>query len=166
MKFNLQSKKVFNEKHDRTYKRIVTAGAIGTIIATACSITWANTAAEARPLALRTIMQGLSENMQTVTDAISREDWKQVVKTAPLIADHPLPPLLEKVTILSFVGSDAGRFKGFNRQTHQAAKKLEDVARKQNGNVVITAFATLQSSCLACHQSFRKPFKEYFYGQQ
>lgn len=26
-------------------------------------------------------------------------------------------------------------------------------------------FATLQKSCLACHQSFRKTFKEHFYGK-
>ena len=39
----------------------------------------------ARPLELRRIMNELSRNMQLVTDAIAREDWALVEKTAPLI---------------------------------------------------------------------------------
>jgi len=116
-----------------------------------------------KSLVLRTIMQELNKNMQTVTDAISRGDWNQVVKTAPLIADHPQPPLAEKVHILSFAGFDASKFKNFDKQTHQAAKELEEVSMKQDGKGAIAKFATLQNSCLTCHQSFKKAFKEHFY---
>lgn len=118
------------------------------------------------PLALRGIMGELNRNMQTVTDAVSRENWEQAAKTAPRIADHPQPPIMEKLRILSFAGSGVQKFKDFNRQTHLAAKHLEEVAGKQDGHAVIAAFAALQSSCLACHQDLRKPFKEHFYGQQ
>ncbi len=34
-----------------------------------------------------------------------------------------------------------------------------------DGQAAISSFATLQNSCLSCHQSFRKPFVEYFYAQ-
>ena len=132
-----------------------------------CSITiWADNTAETQPLALRIIMQELSKNMQAVTDAISREDWARVAEIAPLIADHPKPPQEEKVRILSFIGQDAGRFKAFDGKTHQTAKELGEIASKQDGAAVISSFAALQSSCLACHQSFRRPFKKYFYGLQ
>lgn len=126
----------------------------------------AETGAElTKPLALRSIMQDLGKNMQAITGGISREDWKQVAKIAPLIADHPQPPLVEKVRILSFVGSDAGQFKVYDEKTSHAAQSLRQAATRQDGPVVVSAFATLQNSCLACHQSFRKPFKEHFYGQ-
>jgi cytochrome c556 len=118
------------------------------------------------PLALRAIMDELNRNMQTLTDAISREDWEQVAKTAPRIADHPQPPMMEKLRILNFAGSDVHKFKNFNRQTHHAATHLEEVAGKQDGHAVIAAFAALQSSCLDCHQDLRKTFKEHFYGRQ
>lgn len=118
------------------------------------------------PLALRAIMVELNRNMQTVTDAVSHENWEQAAKTAPQIADHPQPPMMEKLRILNFAGSDVQKFKNFNRQTHLAAKHLEEVAGKQDGHAVIAAFAALQSSCLACHQDLRKPFKEHFYGRQ
>jgi hypothetical protein len=65
----------------------------------------------AQPLAMRGIMQDLGRHMQTVTLAIAREDWALVEKTAPLIAQHAQPPLMEKTRILRFVGTDMGKYK-------------------------------------------------------
>lgn len=134
--------------------------------ASACQQAWADSAIEAKPLALRKIMQDLGKNMQIITDGISREDWEMVAKVAPLIADHPQPPLAEKMRILSFVGSDMGKFKSHDEKTHRAAQALEQAAAHSDGQAVISSFATLQNSCLACHQGFRKPFLEHFYGQR
>ncbi len=111
-------------------------------------------------------MQDLSMNMQAVTDGISREDWPLVAKIAPRIADHPQPPLAEKMRILSFIGSDAGKFKDYGEKNHQAGQELKRAAMRQDGPAVIAAFATLQNGCLTCHQSFRKSFQEHFYGQR
>ena len=122
-----------------------------------------NTAAE--PMDQRRIIQVLGKDMQTVTDGIYREDWELVVQTAPCIAEHPQPPLGETMHILGFVGSDADRFKRFDEQTHQAAKALEQAARRGDGQAVVASIATLQHSCLACHQNFCKAFVEHFYGQ-
>jgi len=137
-----------------------------TILTAISSATWADeNDSSFKPLALKTIMQKLSKDMQTVTDAISREDWGQVAKTAPLVANHPQPPIAEKMRILSFAGSKVSKFKSFDKQTHQAAKELEKVAIKQDGKGAIAKFATLQNSCLDCHQNFRETFKEHFYGK-
>lgn len=122
--------------------------------------------AEAEPMALRKIMRERGKSMQTVTDGISREDWRLIADTAPRIAEHPQPPLGEKTRILAFVGTDAGRFKGFDEQTHQAARTLGQAAERGDGQAVIASFASLQKSCLACHQAFRKPFVEHFYGHR
>lgn len=127
---------------------------------------WADANAGTEPMQLRRIMQELGKNMQAVTDGISREDWRLVADTAPRIAEHPQPPLAEKVRILAFVGSDAGRFRRFDEQTHQAARTMEQAAKQGDGQAVVAAFATLQNSCLACHQNFRKPFVEHFHGQR
>ena len=153
-------------KHKRSFKTLVAAAVIGTLPATVSTMTWANDDAEAKPLALRRIMQDLGKSMQVITDGISREDWELVAKTAPLIADHPQPPLVEKLRILSFVGADAGKFKGHDEKTHQAARELRQAATRQDGPAVVAAFASLQNSCLACHRSFRKPFKEHFYDKR
>lgn len=117
-----------------------------------------------KPLELRLIMQDLSHNMQKITHAIAMEDWPQIEAIAPLIANHSQPPPAEKSRILKFAGSNMGKFKNFDLQTHNAAIKLSEVASHQNGSEVIATFAILQNSCLACHEKFRKPFNEYFYA--
>ncbi len=155
-------------QHRHRFRTFFTATAkatiVGVLLASTCSQAWADDADKTKPLALRKIMQDLGKNMQGITDGISREDWEIVRKLAPLIADHPQPPLVEKMRILSFIGADTGKFKGHDEKTHLAARALEQAAARSDGQAVISSFATLQNSCLACHQSFRKPFVEHFYG--
>jgi cytochrome c556 len=119
-----------------------------------------------KPLALRGMMDKLGRDMQIVTGAISKEDWALVATLAPKIASHAEPPLPEKVRILSWLGSDAGRFRGFDGQAHDAATAMGEAAKRRDGQAVIAAFAKVQQSCLGCHQSFRQPFVEHFYGSR
>ena len=151
-------------QHRHRFKAYFTATVIGTLLASTCSQAWADDAGKAKPLALRKIMQDMGKNMQGITDGISSEDWKMVAKLAPLIADHPQPPMAEKLRILSFLGSDAGKFKRHDETTYQAAQALEQAAASSDGKAVIQSFARVQESCLGCHQAFRKPFVEHFYG--
>lgn len=75
-------------KNANTYNRKTSLFVIVAILLAASSETWADANNNgAKQIVLRTIMLELNKNMQTVTDAISREDWEQMAKTAPLIAD-------------------------------------------------------------------------------
>lgn len=109
-------------------------------------------------------MDQLGRDMQAVTGAISREDWTLVTRLAPDIARHPEPPLSEKMRIITWLGTDAGKFRGFDGEVHDAAIAMGEAATRGDGQAVIAAFAKLQQGCLACHQTFRKPFTEHFYG--
>ncbi len=120
----------------------------------------------ARPLALRQIMKDMGRNMQSIVDAIAREDWPQAAKAATAVGAHPEPPLTEKVRILAFIGTDAGKFKGFDEKSGQAAKALQQAAARVDGPGVIAAFAEMQTACLGCHHSFRRPLVEHFYGKR
>ena len=117
-----------------------------------------------QPLSMRGIMQDLGRHMQTVTQAIALEDWALVEKTAPLIAQHPQPPLMEKTRILRFVGTDMGKYKSHDHKTHEAAHELAQAGKNKDGMAVIAAFQSVQTGCYGCHQEFRKPFVEHFYG--
>lgn len=139
----------------------------GSMLMTLCVQALAESGGESgESMALRKIMREMGENMQLITDGISREEWAQVEKTAPLVADHPQPPFMEKMRILGFIGTDVATFKGHDAKTHEAAVAVAEAARQRDGEVVITAFATLQKTCLNCHQQFRKPFVDHFYGQE
>lgn len=153
-------------KHRLILKNTFVYAILGLNMACAASQSWAEGGSSAHSMELRRIMQDLGKNMLAVTDGISQEDWDLVTETAPLIADHPQPPFSERVRVLSFIGSNASKFRGYDKQTHQAARDLEEAAIKKDGKMVIAAFARLQNSCLACHQRFRKSFVEHFYGQR
>ncbi|MEN9396576.1 MAG: hypothetical protein RLZ81_1106 [Pseudomonadota bacterium] len=152
-------------KHQPTLKTTITAGMIGTLLASVTSLSWADDSAAAAPLALRKIMRDLGLNMQAITDGISRGDWALVAKVAPLIADHPQPPLGEKMRILSFVGTNMTKFKAYDNQTHEQAQEVGEAAKGKDGAGVILAFQKLQTSCYNCHTEFRKPFVAHFYGR-
>lgn len=123
------------------------------------------TSLAAEPLALQGIMKDMGRNMQVVVDGLSREDYTMVEKAALSIAVHPQPPLGEKMRVMGFVGSNAPRFKAFDGETHDNAMALAKASKSGNGEAAIAAFQKIQSSCLACHQAFRKPFVEHFYGK-
>lgn len=118
----------------------------------------------AKDMALRKIMKDLGASMQTVTHAISMEDWQQVEKTAPLISDHPQPPLTEKMRIIAFIGTDMGKFKGYDSKVHEAADSLAQAAKAKDGAAVIAAFNSVQTACYGCHKEFRGQFLRHFYG--
>lgn len=125
-----------------------------------------NSPQRAEPLVLQKVMKDLGKHMQAITDGISREDWAVVEKMAPLIGEHPQPPLSEKTRIIGFMGSNMGKFKAYDGETHEAAHVLAEAAKNKDGQAVINAFQTLQTSCYNCHREFRKPFVKHFYGIQ
>lgn len=134
------------------------------LAASACLVLATTGVQAAEPLALQKVMKDLGINMQVIADGISRGDWDLVEKTASLVADHPRPPLSEKMRIISFVGTDMGKFKAFDGETQDQAQAVARAAKVKDGSGVILAFQKLQTSCYNCHSEFRKPFVEHFYG--
>lgn len=120
----------------------------------------------AKPMALRIVMEKLGRDMQAVTGAIATEDWKLVAELAPEIANHAEPPMSEKVRILAWLGADVGKFRGFDGQVHDAATAMGEAAKRGDGQTVIADFASVQKSCLACHQGFRESFQKHFYEKR
>ena len=137
--------------------------ALSMALVTAATGLGAQSVDAAKPMALRIVMEKLGRDMQTVTGAISKEEWALVAELAPKIANHAEPPVAEKMRILAWLGTDAGKFRSHDGQTHESATAMGDAAKRGDGLAVISAFSKVQQSCLICHQSFRKPFLEHFY---
>lgn len=109
----------------------VTAVAAGMLLLAA---SWSTAAGGTRQTSgfpmLRTIMRDMGNNMQVIADAIAREDWARVAKTAPLLAARPKPSMAEKVRLLGFLGTNAGEFRGYDKETRHAAQALELAATR------------------------------------
>ena len=151
--------------HLLNHRQLLTI-ALSVALATAATGLGAQSAEAAKPMALRSVMERLGRDMQAVTGAISKEEWTLVAELAPKIAKHAEPPLGEKMRILGWLGTDAGKFRGIDGQVQGAASAMGDAARRGDGQAVIAAFSKTQQSCLACHQSFRRSFVEQFYGSR
>lgn len=121
-------------------------------------------AVAAEPLRLRQVMSDLGKNMQAVADGLAREDYAVVGKVALAIAEHPQPPLSEKLRTLGFVGSRMAQFKAYDQQTQELALEIVEAARQKSAPVAIASFRALELSCQGCHQDFRKSFVDHFYG--
>jgi len=134
------------------------------ILLTAAATLHAETEEAIEPLVLQGVMQQLGRDMQAVTGAIATENWSTVAELAPKIARHAQPPMMEKLRILSWLGSDAGKFRGFDGDVHDAAMAMREAAMRGKGQAVISAFSEVQLSCLGCHLNFREPFIKHFYG--
>ena len=148
-------------KHFR--KIAVTAIAAGMLL---LATSWSAAAGGTRQTSgfpvLRTIMRDMGKNMQVIADAILREDWARVARTAPLLADRPQPSMAEKIRLLGFLGTNAGEFRSYDKNTRDAVQALELAAMRGDGKASIAAFATLEASCLGCHRDFRTSFVEQF----
>ncbi|MEX8496830.1 cytochrome c [Leptothrix ochracea] len=153
------------------WQPLMGAGVLSVLLSSSCAV-WSkepepqqlSPSPSPSPLALRGIMQALGQHMQTLAGAIAQEDWALVARTAPKVAEHQEPPALEKIRILSFIGTDISKFKAHDETTHHAAHSMIEAAERQDGAAVIRAFADLQTGCLGCHQAFRPAFKAHFYG--
>jgi hypothetical protein len=85
-------------------------------------------------------MDKLGRDMQAITGAISKEEWAVVAELAPKIANHAEPPVAEKMRILAWLGTDAGKFRSHDGQTHESATAMGDAAKRGDGLAVISAF--------------------------
>lgn len=146
----------------RRYIALALSAALASLVLAA----GAQSAEPEKPMALRAVMDRLGRDMQAVTGAISKEDWATVAGLAPGIARHDEPPMSEKMRILAWLGKDAGTFRGFDGQVHDAATAMGEAAKRGDGQAVIASFSRTQQSCLACHQGFRQSFQEQFYGNR
>lgn len=118
----------------------------------------------AEEMVLGKVMKAQARNMQLIAGAIAHEDYEQVVNASLAVIDppHPSSTLSEKLKLMSFLGTDIGRFKKLDSNTKERAASLAKTAGTHNGEATIAAFQRLQMSCLACHSEFRKPFQDYF----
>lgn len=113
---------------------------------------------------LSKVMETQGRSMQLIAGAIAREDYGEVAAGAMAVIgpSHPPAALAEKLELMRFLGGKAGRFRGLDRDTKERAAALVKAVRARDGEATIGAFQRLQTSCLACHAEFRKPFRDHF----
>lgn len=108
------------------------------------------------------IMEDLGDHMVGITEGITHEDWIRVAEHAEAVANHPRPPMTERVRIMAFAGTEVAQFKKYDNEVHEAASSLADEAAGGDGSAIIAAFGRLQNGCLDCHATFRSAYRKHF----
>jgi len=143
-------------------RKLLVASRVGLImLSLVANLAYAETAEE--PLMLRKIMQAMQSNIQQIEQGIVKQDWDLVSQNALSIADHPAPPLFEKLRIFAYINTDLGEFKKLDKKTHETAKILGEMALKDDKSTIGVVVSELKGSCEQCHQVFRQEFQANFY---
>lgn len=103
----------------------------------------------------RGMMQELGRQMGRLTEGIMADDMVLVASSAISIAEHPKPPMSERIRIVSELGTDATAFRAIDRDVHDTAMAIHTAAKEGDRMVVTKKFHNLVNSCLACHNRFR-----------
>lgn len=101
------------------------------------------------------IMRQLDADTVALTSSLMTENWSAMSAAAKAIADHPKVPMVERVKILSELGSEAPAFRSFDTQVHDAAVGISEAADRRDLTGARARFDEMLDSCIACHSLFR-----------
>jgi cytochrome c556 len=106
-------------------------------------------------LDLVTIMRGLEVNMQELEAGLWRDDLGAVAAGADAIAQHPHVGPTDRARIQTVLGAGFRDFVAADKVTHGAAVAVSTAAKAGDRQQVVSGLATLQASCVQCHDSQR-----------
>ena len=98
--------------------------------------------------ALKTIMQGLRDNLVEVTDGLLSGNRDQLAAGADSIADHPHIPPADVQLIAAGLGPEMAAFKQFDMLVHESALKIAAAARAGDNEAAIAAYRKMTDGCL------------------
>jgi len=134
---------------------------ITAIIAVAASVAFAGVG---EPLRLKTIMNDLAGEMETISRGVWLGDFKSIEAAAVKVADHEKPPMPERMKILGFLKGRAGGFKTADAKVHNNAMAMAEAAKREDMKGVLENFSIVIEGCVECHTDYRPVIVEHFYG--
>jgi cytochrome c556 len=104
---------------------------------------------------IKTIMQRLMMDMQTIEVGIWNENYETIWSGAENIVNHPKIPVEQRKEISSILGDEMKAFVAFDKQVHNHADSLAKDAINQNMEEILKHYSIIQQGCVSCHGNFR-----------
>lgn len=104
---------------------------------------------------LQDIMRDMGAELGRLAQALSADDLDRAAEAARAIAEHPRPPLAERMRILGRLGNDAAAFRAGDHEVHEAALAVRAAADAADRDALRSGFHRLMNGCLDCHTRFR-----------
>lgn len=120
-----------------------------------------NLTKEKQDKSLKTIMQLLMLDMQTIEVGIWYENYETIRAGAEKIVNHPKIPVNERQRIASILGQNKMKaFAAYDKLVHDHADSLANEAEAEEMELILKRYNIIQKGCVNCHSSFRKPIIE------
>lgn len=104
---------------------------------------------------IKTIMQRLMMDMQTIEVGIWNENYETIWSGADNIVNHPKIPLEQRKEIKRILGKEMNAFVAFDKQVHNHADSLAQDAKAKNMAEILKHYNIIQQGCVSCHANFR-----------
>ena len=104
---------------------------------------------------IKTIMQRLMMDMQTIQVGIWNENYETIWAGANQIVNHPKIPKDQRKEIAGILGPKMKAFAAIDQQVHNHADSLARDAKARNMDEILKHYTIIQNGCVSCHASFR-----------
>jgi len=104
---------------------------------------------------LKAVMQQLAHDFAVLNQAVLVKDFSSAASAAHRIADHETPSMMEKMKIMSGMGTEMSSFKKEDEKVHQLAIWVEKAAIAQDMPNLIKHQSNMLSACMGCHTLYR-----------
>jgi len=106
-------------------------------------------------VSLKTIMQGLRNNLVEISDGLLTDDFEKVSKGASAIASHPRIPAEQVQLVAAELGQEMAAFKQMDTLVHDLSLEIETAARALDHGAASSAYQRMVNGCFACHQAYK-----------
>ena len=130
-------------------KRIRRAVALFWILLPAIAVT-------ADSVTLKSIMQGLRDDLVDISDGLLTDDFELVANGAVRIASHPQIPAAQVQRVAAELGTEMAAFKQLDTLVHDLAIEISAAAEAGNGDAAISNYQRMIDGCFACHRTFKE----------
>jgi hypothetical protein len=114
------------------------------------------TAESAAETNLKEIMQGLRDDLLTITDGLVTDNFDTIVTGATGIANHDAIPGQQVQLVLAELGSEMASFKQFDTQVHDLALSIAAAAKAQDRETVMSEYQQMIGGCVGCHVAYKE----------
>ena len=104
---------------------------------------------------LKTIMQGLRDNLVEISDGLLTEDFALVSRGASAIAAHPQIPAAQVQLVAAELGQEMPAFKQLDTLVHDLSLELDAAAKDSDWGAATSAYQQIFDGCLACHENYK-----------
>lgn len=105
---------------------------------------------------LKEIMQGLRDNVLSMSDGLLTDNFEQVALGAAAIAAHPQIPARQVQLVAAELGAEMAVFEQFDNVVHDVSLEIGAAVSAGDRAAAISGYQRMIEGCFACHDIYKE----------